>query len=115
MTTHRGNRRLEKGLDDVGWGLLLLAFAALCLPAGTAEYAAVVVVGAGMIGLNLVRIAVGLAIGWFSALLGASGVLAGSVALAGGRIDGLVVFFALSGAVIIGAAAIRMVRPLPLA
>ena len=46
---------LERRLDDVGWGLLFLAFAALALPNGTAEYASVAAVGAAMLGLNAVR------------------------------------------------------------
>jgi hypothetical protein len=115
MTTHRGNRRLEKGLDDVGWGLLFLAFGALALPNGPVEYAAVVAVGAAMLLLNGIRIVVGIPIAWFTTVLGATGVLAGSLALMGTHVDAFVVFFVLAGAVTIVAATIRMVRPLPLA
>jgi uncharacterized membrane protein YhhN len=108
-------KRLEKNLDDVGWGLLFLAFAAVALPRGNAEYTAIAVVGAGMLVLNAVRIALAIPISWFSTILGATGLLAGSLALAGTHVDAFVVFCVLAGAVTIVAATIRIVRPVPAA
>lgn len=60
MNTDKG--KLEKGLDDVGWGLLFLAFAAVALPRGETEYAAIAAVGAGMLVLNGIRVALGVPI-----------------------------------------------------
>jgi len=112
MESDKRRQQLEKSLDDVGWGLLFLAFAAVALPRGTTEYAAIAGVGAGMLTLNGVRIALGVSINWFSTILGATGLLAGSLALAGTHVDAFVVFCVLAGAVTIAAASVRLVRPL---
>ena len=102
--------RIEEDLDEVGWGLLFLAFAALALPNGPTEYAAVVAVGLAMLGLNAVRLALRVPVRWFTTVLGATGFLAGALALAGARVDAFVLFFLLLGVVNIGAASVRLVR-----
>jgi hypothetical protein len=107
--------RFQRSLDDAGWGLLFLAFAAVALPRGDTEYAAIAAVGAGMLVLNAVRIAAGVPIAWFSTILGATGLLAGSLALAGTHVDAFVIFCVLAGVVTIVAATIRIVRPVPAA
>ena len=103
-------RDLEKRFDDIGWGLLVLAFAALALPSGTAEYASVAAVGAGMLGLNAVRVIAGVPIRWFSTVLGATGLVAGIMALGGTKIDAFALFFVFLGVLTIGAAVVRPAR-----
>ena len=98
---------LDQRLEAVGWGLLFLLFGALALPTGTAEYVSVAAIGAAMLGLNLFRAVRNLPIAWFSTILGASILTAGSGALAGLHMDAFVLFFVLAGAVTIGGAVIR--------
>lgn len=101
---------LEKRFDDVGWGLVFLAFAALALPNGTAEYASIAAVGAGMLALNAVRVVAGVPIRWFSTVLGATGLIAGAMALGGVKIDAFALFFVILGVLTIGAAVLRPSR-----
>jgi hypothetical protein len=101
---------LEKRFDDIGWGLLFLAFAALALPNGTAEYASVAAVGAGMLVLNAIRVVAGVPIRWFSAVLGATGLVAGLLALQGLKVDAFALFFVFLGLLTIGAAIVRPAR-----
>jgi hypothetical protein len=103
-------RDLEKRFDDIGWGLLFLAFAALALPSGTAEYASIAVVGAGMLGLNGVRVVAGVPVRWFSTVLGATGLVAGIMALGGVKVDAFALFFVFLGVLTIGAAVVRPAR-----
>src|SRR5512141_389212 len=111
MDSNKRKHRLESGLDDIGWGLLFLGFAALALPRGTTEYAAVAAVGAAMLGLNAVRLSVHMPMDWFSTILGATGFSAGLLALSGTHVDAFVVFCVLAGAVTIAAATVRLLRP----
>ena len=99
-----GKRELEGRFDAVGWGLLFLLFGALALPKGTTEYASAAVVGAAMLGLNGVRVAVGVPVRWFSVILGTAILVAGGGALSGVRMDAFVLFFVLAGAVTIAGA-----------
>jgi hypothetical protein len=103
-------RDLEKRFDGVGWGLLFLAFAALALPNGTAEYASVAAVGAAMLGLNAVRVIAGVPIRWFTTVLGATGLVAGAMALGGVKVDAFALFFVFLGIVTIAAAIVRPSR-----
>ena len=100
-------RDLDKRLESIGWGLVFLLFGALAMPAGTAEYAAVAAIGGALIGLNVVRVALGIAIAWFGLILGASLLIAGIGALSGVHMDAFVLFFAIAGAVTIVAALVR--------
>ncbi len=101
---------LESRFDNIGWGLLFLAFAALALPNGTGEYAAVAGVGAAMLVLNAVRVIAGVEIRWFSTLLGATGLVAGVMALGGVKVDALALFFVFLGVVTIVSAVVRPSR-----
>jgi hypothetical protein len=105
-TKNPSKRELEDRFDTVGWGLLFLLFGALALPNGTAEYASAAVVGAAMVGLNLVRVFVDLPVRWFSIILGAVMLVAGTGALAGLHMDVFVLFFILAGVVTIAGALI---------
>jgi putative copper export protein len=106
-TRNVARRTLEDRLDDVGWGLLFLLFAALVLPNDVAEYVSVAAVGALMLGLNVARRAVGVRVGWFSIVLGAVALISGVGAIAGLEIDAFALFFALLGVVLITGAAVR--------
>jgi len=97
-------KQLVDRFDTVGWGLLFLLFGALARPHGTAEYASAAAVGAAMLGLNGVRIAVGVQVRWFSVILGAAVLVAGSGALVSMHMDAFVLFFVIAGAVTIGGA-----------
>ena len=103
-TVDSRKRELESRFDAVGWGLLFLLFGALALPRGTAEYASAAAVGAAMLGLNGVRVAAGVPVRWFSVILGAAILVAGSGALVSVHMDAFVLFFVLAGAVTIGSA-----------
>ena len=105
---------LEKRFDNIGWGLLFLAFGALALPNGPAEYAAVALVGTAMLALNGVRLLAGVPIRWFSTVLGATGLIAGTLALDGVRVDAFALFFViLGGATIVAAIALPARRSMP--
>ncbi len=104
-------KAMEARFDTIGWGLLFLLVAALALPHGPAEFASACAVGIAMLALNLARIAFGVPVRWFGAVLGASMALAGGAALAGVRMDVFVVFFVLAGTVNVAAGLIRRDRP----
>lgn len=108
METRKDN--LVERFDDIGWGLLFLAFAALALPNGTAEYAAVAAVGLAMLVLNLARIVAGVEVRWFTIVLGATGLIAGTLALAGIKVDAFAIFFVILGVVTIATAIVRPSR-----
>lgn len=105
--TDPGKRELANRFDAVGWGLLFLLLGALALPNGTAEYASAAAVGGAMLVLNGVRFVVGVPVRWFSVILGAAILIAGSGALVSVRMDAFVVFFALAGLVTIAAAIVK--------
>lgn len=63
-----------------------------------------------MLGLNLVRVLLGVAVGWFSMVLGTAMLVAGGGALVGVHMDVFVLFFALAGVVTMGGALIRPKR-----
>src|SRR3990172_7414230 len=100
-------RSLEDRLDDIAWGLLFLLLAALALPSGTVEYAAVAAVGALMLGLNVARHAAGVRVRWFSMVLGFVALVAGVGAMGGAKIDVFALTFAVLGVVSIVGAIIR--------
>jgi hypothetical protein len=112
-TTDRRIHDLEKRFDGVGWGLLLLLFAALALPSGNAEYASAAAVGGLMLLLNGVRIAMDVPVRWFSVVLGASMLIGGSAAIFGVEMDVFVLFFALAGVITIAGALVHRERPRP--
>lgn len=103
-TMSTSQRTLDDRLETAGYGLLSLLIAALFLPSGMTEYVAVAGVGALMLGLNAVRIAAGIPVGWFSITVGAWAVIAGLGAMAGLKIDAFALFFLLLGLVTLGAA-----------
>ena len=99
-----GKHELEGRFDAIGWGLLFLLFGALSLPRGTAEFASAAAVGAAMLGLNGVRLAAGVPLRWFSIILGAAILVAGTGALVSIHMDAFVLFFVIAGVVTIAGA-----------
>ena len=97
-------KELEDRFDNIGWGLLFLLFAVLALPNGTAQYATAAAVGAAMLGLNVVRVAAAVPVGWFSITLGGAFLVGGTGALAGVHTDIVMLFFVMAGVVTIGGA-----------
>lgn len=87
--------------NTIGWGLVFLLVGALALPSGPGEYAAVAGVGALMLGLNVALIAAGRRLDWFTAVLGATALVAGLGAMAGVKIDVFALFFLLLGLVMV--------------
>ena len=63
-----------------------------------------------MLVLNVARIVAVLPVRWFSVILGAAMLVAGSGALAGVHMDVFVLFFVLAGIVTIGGALVRPKR-----
>jgi hypothetical protein len=88
-------------------GALLLLLAALFLPSGTGEFAAVAAAGALLLLLNAGRLLAGIRPHWFSVTVGAWAVACGSFALAGIVLNDIAVFFLLLGLILLGAAALQ--------
>lgn len=95
-------------LNTVGWGLVFLLVGAMALPSGPAEYVAVAGVGALMLSLNVVLLAVGRQVDVFTAVLGATALIAGLSAMAGVKIDGFALFFILLGFVMVVVPLVRL-------
>ncbi len=98
---------LEDRLETVAWGFLFLLFGAWALPGGQPQYLAVAGAGALLVGVNVVRAFAGVAVGWFSLVLGTTAFVAGLGALGGVRIDDVALFFALIGVVLVAGAVLR--------
>jgi hypothetical protein len=98
---------LADRFDTAGWGLLFMLFGALAMPNGTAEYVAVAGVGTLMLALNAVRMASGVAVRWFSIILGSVALVAGAGATVGLRIDAFVLFCFVLGAAMVAGAIVR--------
>jgi hypothetical protein len=106
-TLNTPHRTLDDRFQAAGEGLLFLLIAAVALPSGTSAYAAVVIVGALLLGLNAARMAAGIRVRWFSITVGAWAVIGGVGAMAGLKIDAFALFFLLLGLVSLGSAAFR--------
>ena len=106
-TMHAPRATLEDRFENAANGLLFLLIAALALPSGIPEYAAIVVLGALMLAVNVARMKAGIRMRWFSITVGAWAVIGGVGALAGLKVDAFALFFLVLGLVALGAAAFR--------
>jgi hypothetical protein len=104
------HRELEARLDTVGWGVLFVVVGAVLLipdlPSGTWLAA----VGAVMVGVSLVRFAVGLPLVWTTAVVGIAALVAGGAEMAGLKTEAGPLALVAVGVVLIGAAAARTER-----
>jgi hypothetical protein len=77
------NRQFEARLDAVGWGVLFVVVGAVLLVPGLPAGAWLTAAGVVMVGVSLVRVAVGLAVVWTTACVGVAALVAGAAQLAG--------------------------------
>ena len=107
----RDNRSLEARLDTAGWGVLFVAVGAVLLAPGLPQGAWLMAAGAVMVGVSLVRVAVGLPVVWMTALVGVAALVASAAQMAGFEsTEGPLILVAL-GITVIGLAWYRSDRP----
>ncbi len=97
---------LEDRFQTAVEGALLLLVAALCLPTGAGEFAAVAAAGGLLLLLNVGRLVAGVRPRWFSVTVGGWAVICGTFALAGMRLNAIAVLFLLLGVAALGSAAL---------
>ncbi len=109
------NRQFEARLDTVGWGLLFVVVGAVLLVPDLPSGSWLVAVGAVMVGVSLVRLAVALPIVWTTAIVGIAALVAGICQVAGlDSVAGPLVLVVV-GITLIGSATYRTERPARLA
>jgi hypothetical protein len=100
-------RPLEARLETAAWGMIAILVGAVLLPSGPLTYWLAALAGAGLLGVSALRRASGIAVNWFSAVLGGVMVVAGAAALAGTHIDVFAAFFLALGIVLVVIAGLR--------
>lgn len=101
------DRAFEARLDAIGWGLLFVVVGAVLLVPDLPSGSWLVAVGAVMVGVSLVRLAMSLPIVWTTAILGIAALVGGICEVAGlESVAGPVVLVAV-GLTVIGSAAFR--------
>ena len=68
---------LNKRLETISWGLFLIMLGGFALVKGVHEGTWLIGAGVIMLGLNAVRLAVGIRISWFTIVLGTIALLSG--------------------------------------
>jgi hypothetical protein len=101
----------EARLETAAWGMIAILVAAVLLPSGAVAELLACAAGAGLIGVNAVRRASGIAVNVVSVVLGGAFLVAGAAALAGTHVDVLATFFLALGIVMIVVAAVRVQAP----
>lgn len=104
------NRELEARLDTVGWGVLFVAVGAVLLLPGLPAGAWLTATGVVMVGVSLVRMAVGLPVVWTTACVGVAALVGGTAEIAGLESAGGPLALVAIGITLIGAAAYRAER-----
>lgn len=112
------DRALEARLDAVGWGLLFVVVGAVLLIPDLPAGSWLVAVGAVMVGVSLVRLAMALPIVWTTAIVGIAALVAGVCQLAGfesvaGPLALVVVGLTLIGGAMVGTARFAPTRRQP--
>ena len=77
------HRQLEARLDTGGWGVLFVVVGAVLLVPGMPAGAWLTAVGVVMVGVSLIRVAVGLPIAWTTVCVGVAALVAGAAEIAG--------------------------------
>jgi hypothetical protein len=72
-----GKRELNRRLETVGWGLFLIMLGGFALVKEVPEGTWLIGAGLIMLGLNAVRLLVGIRASWFTLILGAIALLSG--------------------------------------
>ena len=106
--TNEASSSTRQRLNTIGWGLVFLLIGSLALPRGQIEYAAVTTVGALMLALNAVLVAVWHKGDLFTSVLGATALIAGLGAMAGVTIDAFALFFLLLGSFFVVVPLVRL-------
>jgi hypothetical protein len=77
MSDEARKRDLNKRLETVGWGLFLIMLGGFALVKGVPEGTWLIGAGLIMLGLNAVRLLLGIRASWFTLILGTIALLAG--------------------------------------
>ena len=77
MAEDTRKRDLNKRLETVGWGLFLIMLGGFALVDGVPEGTWLIGAGLIMLGLNVVRLLVGIRASWFTLVLGTIALLSG--------------------------------------
>lgn len=77
MSDHAPKQELNKRLETVSWGLFLIMLGGLAFAKDVPEGTWLIGVGVIMLGLNAVRILLGIRASWFTLVLGTIALLSG--------------------------------------
>lgn len=77
MSDETRKKDLNKRLETVGWGLFLIMLGGFALVKGVPEGTWLIGAGLIMLGLNAVRLLLGIRASWFTLILGTIALLAG--------------------------------------
>jgi cytosine/uracil/thiamine/allantoin permease len=77
MSDEARKQDLNKRLETVGWGLFLIMLGGFALVKGVPEGTWLIGAGLIMLGLNAVRLVLGIRISWFTIILGTIALLSG--------------------------------------
>lgn len=96
----RGKGTLNRRLEDIGWGLLLILTGGILLVPDDRVPQGFWLIGAGIIllGLNLVRYLNGIAVNWFSTIMGLFALAAGAGEYSGVDLPLFPIFLIIIGA-----------------
>jgi len=83
MATNMTRHALPSRIDAIGWGLLFLMTGTLALIPGLPEGTWLAGFGVLLLGLNAARLVLGLALDWFTVILGSVALLGGLGAMVG--------------------------------
>lgn len=101
---HETSTSQEDRLDTAAWGLIVIMAGAIALPAGPLANILAAATGAALLGVNIVRAMAGLAVSWFSAVLGGVVLVAAVAAMAGTHIDVIAAFLIAMGVAVVASA-----------
>lgn len=77
MSEQARKQELNKRLETVGWGLFLIMLGGFALVKGVPEGTWLIGAGLIMLGLNAIRLMVGIRASWFTVILGTIALLSG--------------------------------------
>jgi hypothetical protein len=104
------DRAFEARLDAVGWGLLFVVVGAVLLIPDLPAGSWLIAVGAVMVGVSLVRLAVAMPVVWTTAIVGIAALVAGICQVAGLESVAGPLVLVVVGITLIGSAALNTER-----